>query len=131
MIDTVARAMASSLAQKIEDVSVYDSMIYRGTLGAGCTVEDLPTKNVKNGDTYKVAVAGTYNNIEAKEGDIFIAIVAESGNNNTIEWTYIPSGDDGNVYIESGTEGLEIEKSILENQDIVYNITLNIDGGTY
>lgn len=131
MIDIVARAMASSLAKKIEDVSVYDSMIYRGTLGAGCTVEDLPTEDVKNGDTYKVAVAGTYNNIKAREGDIFIAIVSETENNNTIEWTYIPSGDDGSVYIESGTEGLEIERSILENNDVVFNITLDIDGGTY
>ena len=129
MIDIIARAMASSLAKKIEDVSVFDSMIYRGTVGIGCTVETLPTENVKNGDTYKVAVAGTYNNIEAKEGDMFIAIVSESNNN--IEWTYIPSGDDGSVYITSNSEMLEIERSILENNDVVFNITLDIDGGTY
>ena len=129
MIDIIARAMASSLAKKIEDVSVFDSMIYRGTVGIGCTVETLPTENVKNGDTYKVAVAGTYNNIEAKEGDMFIAIVSES--NNTIEWTYIPSGDDGSVYIASDSETLKIERKILENNDVVFNITLDIDGGTY
>ena len=64
---------------------------------SGGTVETLPTTEVKNGDTYKVFVAGSYNGVEAKEGDMFIAVVT-TGETTSIAWTYIPSGDDGNIY---------------------------------
>lgn len=71
-------------------------MQYVGTLGTGGTVTALPTSDVKSGYTYKVITAGTYANQAADVGDLFIATVK----NNTITWTLVPSGDDGDVYAD-------------------------------
>lgn len=74
-----------------EAVSAIDAMHYKGTVGSGGTVSDLPTSGVAVGDTYKVATAGTYAGQVAKVGDMFIATAT------TPTWSYIPSGDDGNA----------------------------------
>ena len=82
-----------------------DAMTFKGLVGknaegnkvSGATVADLPTENVSNGDTYKVISTGTYANTNAKVGDMFIAVVTNSDSGTTINWTYIPSGDDGNI----------------------------------
>lgn len=73
-------------------------MRYKGTIGTGGTVTALPTgAAVANGDTYKVKTAGTYANQSADVGDLFIA--SKSGD--TVTWTLVPSGDDGDVYSDN------------------------------
>lgn len=72
------------------------AMHYKGTVSGGT----LPSSNVVNGDTYKVAEAGTYAGQAAKVGDLFIAVVSGG----TTTWTYVPSADDTSVTsITAGT----------------------------
>ena len=74
-----------------------DAMVYRGTVGtSGATVSALPSSDVQNGDTYKVATAGTWGTHECEVGDLLIATGAEVDGkiSGTITWTYVPAGDD-------------------------------------
>ena len=172
-VTTLADAKAYTDQKVVSEIAASNAMVYRGTVGVGGTVETLPTTEVKNGDTYKVFVAGTYNGVEATEGDMFIAVVT-TGETTSIEWTYIPSGDDGNIYqgskfesdsiviakangtietlgfgeagqvlksdgsdktpvwtketeyiVESNTDGLVVEKTVEEDKDVKYNVSLN------
>ena len=62
-------------------------MLYKGSLGEGGTITELPTASASNeGFTYKVITSGTYAGQSAKVGDVFIS--------NGTEWTIIPSGDE-------------------------------------
>lgn len=70
---------------------------YKGTVGTGGNLTDLPVDDVEIGDMYKVIADGTYGTQDAKRGDLFIAI------SKVPEWSYVPSGDDGNVYKYSET----------------------------
>ena len=70
------------------------AMNYKGTITLS---SGLPTQNVKIGDTYKVAEAGTYAGQAAKVGDIFIA------SSITPTWDYIPSGDETEVIVYTAT----------------------------
>ena len=82
----------TTVASKIKAAN---AMRFMGLLNTGDT---LPTTDVQNGDTYKVATAGTYNGQAAKAGDMFIALVSTNTEGAaTINWQYIPSADDGNV----------------------------------
>ena len=88
-------------AQISAHASAVDAMRFCGLLGGEGNFESLPTSDVKNGDTYKVAVAGQYNGAEdAKPGDMYIALVSKGENGSvTISWQLIPSANenDGNV----------------------------------
>lgn len=84
-------------------------MHYKGTLGVGGTVTELPMAIndstgqtvVKNGYTYKVITKGTYENQSAEVGDLFIATIsAAEGGGWDIQWHLVPSGDDGDVYAD-------------------------------
>lgn len=79
---------------------VSGAMTFKGTVGTGGTVDDLPTTGVKVGDTYKVSVAGTYASQVSKVGDLFIATAT------TPTWAYVPSGDDTGVTSVSAGAGL-------------------------
>lgn len=72
-----------------------DAMVYRGTVG-DTSRPFLPTDNVRNGDTYKVAAAGTFGGHSCKIGDLLIATGTEGSEGiiGDITWTYVPSGDD-------------------------------------
>lgn len=72
-----------------------NGMTYKGLVG-NAAQQNLPSTNVSSGDTYMVAVDGTVNARTVKQGDLFIATGAEGANGfiETIEWTYVPSGDD-------------------------------------
>ena len=83
--------------QIVTKIASSNCMVYRGTVGEGGTVAELPTSNVKNGDTYKVLTDGMYEGQQAFTGDMFIAVVTTTDDTATIAWTLIPSGDDGNV----------------------------------
>ena len=93
-------------------IAAVDSMRFCGLLGGEGNITKLPSENVKNGDTYKVSVAGTYNNQAAKAGDMFIALVTTGASGATIAWQYIPSADDGNV---SAANSLTADQVIVGN----------------
>ena len=104
------------------------AMIFKGTVGAGGTVDDLPTTNVKIGDTYKVSVAGTYAEQAAKVGDLFIATAT------TPTWAYVPSGDEVETQKYTGTitgNGTTTSFTVTHNlgsRDVVVNV---YDGSNY
>ena len=80
-----------------------DAMHFKGLLDS---THPLPSasggETITNGDTYKVAEAGTYEEQPAKVGDMFIALVTTGdGDSATVSWQYIPSADDGNVSSDS------------------------------
>ncbi|MGN1342642.1 MAG: hypothetical protein ACI4VL_05400 [Bacilli bacterium] len=73
-----------------------DAMVYRGTVG-DLAHPSLPTDDVHNGDTYKVAAEGTYGGHYCDIGDLLIATGTEGAEGTIIGdivWTYVPSGDD-------------------------------------
>jgi len=78
--------------------AVYDAianlpepMVFKGTLGTGGTITDLPTASASNeGYTYKVITAGTYASQAAKVGDVFVCAKLTSS---TYGWVLIPAGD--------------------------------------
>ena len=92
-VDTTAESTLASAKEYAEGL-VTKAMNYKGTITLS---SGLPTENVKIGDTYKVAEAGTYANQAAKVGDIFIA------SSTTPTWDYIPSGDETEVIVYSST----------------------------
>lgn len=64
-----------------------EPMIFKGSLGTGGTITDLPAAASTNeGFTYKVITAGTYASQAAKVGDTFIS--------DGTFWVLIPSGDE-------------------------------------
>lgn len=99
-----------------------DAMVYRGTVG-DISNPSLPTDNVHNGDTYKVAAASTYGGHDCKVGDLLIATGVEGDNGiiGDIVWTYIPSGDDIDT-----TYQLKTANNIIS----LYNNVTQLDNGT-
>lgn len=85
-----------------------NGMTYKGLVGNAAQLI-LPSTNVSSGDTYMVAegdktIEGHY----VKQGDLFIATGAEGADGfiETIEWTYVPSGDDSfenSTYVGTAT----------------------------
>ena len=64
-----------------------EPMVFKGSLGTGGTITELPTPSAANeGYTYKVITAGTYAGQAAKVGDTFIS--------DGTSWVLIPSGDE-------------------------------------
>ena len=64
-----------------------EPMVFKGSLGTGGTITELPTPSAANeGYTYKVITAGTYAGQAAKIGDTFIS--------DGTAWVLIPSGDE-------------------------------------
>ena len=64
-----------------------EPMIFKGSLGTGGTITDLPVAAASNeGWTYKVISNGTYASQSAKIGDTFIS--------DGTAWVLIPSGDE-------------------------------------
>ena len=69
-----------------------EPMVFKGSLGTGGTITDLPVNGTaKVGDTYKVIEAKTYAGKAAKIGDTFICLTKTSSANT---WELIPSGDE-------------------------------------
>ena len=67
-------------------------MVYKGTLGTGGTITTLPVDGSATvGDTYKVITAGTYAEVDADIGDMFVCQTKTSSTNT---WDHVPSGDD-------------------------------------
>lgn len=115
-------------------IAASDAMIYRGTVGTDGTVETLPTTGVKNGDTYKVVTEGVVSG--ATVGDLVIAVVTINEDQTVnIDWTVVPSGDDGNVVTDSSLTvgqlivGTGSEKiASLANGEIGQHLTVTTNG---
>lgn len=99
-----------------------DAMVYRGTVG-DTSRPSLPTDNVRNGDTYKVAAAGTFGGHSCEIGDLLIATGTEGSEGiiGDITWTYIPSGDDIDT-----TYQLKTANNVIS----LYNNATKLDNGT-
>ena len=80
-ITGVTNTVTSGSADVVTSGAVYTAinnlptpMIYKGTLGTGGTITDLPTASSSNeGFTYKVIADGSYASKSAKIGDVFIS----------------------------------------------------------
>lgn len=101
-----------------------DAMRYKGTVGGvGATVSDLPISGIAIGDTYMVAVEGTYGSHECEIGDLLIATGTETNGVITsgLIWTYVPSGDDTDT---------QFELQLADNVITLRNLTATEDAGT-
>ena len=93
MNPTTKKYVDDQIATKI---AASDAMVFRGTIGTDGTVTTLPTKDVVQGDTYKVIsditipaanAYGSSANVTAHAGDLIVAMSAT-------EWIMVPSGDE-------------------------------------
>lgn len=67
-------------------------MVFRGTVGIGGTITNVPTDGTAVvGDTYKVITNGVYGGKSAKVGDTLICLTKTSTANT---WELVPSGDE-------------------------------------
>lgn len=116
-LDVYTRAQVDKKLQGL------NAMAYKGTLGEGGTVAELPSSGVAAGDTYKVSVAGVYNGQTCRVGDLLIATGVETDGviTSDLAWTYVPSGDD----IDS-----QYEMSVADNTITLTNITSDDVAGT-
>lgn len=75
------------LSQYAKKSDLTSAMEFKGTIGVGGTLAELPIATAEmNGDTYKVVTAGTYAGKSATVGDVFIC--------DGTEWRLVPSGAD-------------------------------------
>lgn len=121
-------------ADKIDELMQgINAMTYKGTVDEK---HELPSANVKIGDTYKVAAAGTYDIHRCDIGDLLIATGTEVNgtiDTDTLVWTYIPSGDDTDTHYDvevrtiEDVDGAEI---VLGNDVNTDEYAIQILGGT-
>lgn len=79
-------------------VAAVEAMRFKGTVGTGGDISTLPTTDVKVGDTYMVATAGTYASQVCEVGDLIIATAT------TPTWTVVQTNLNGAI-TGSGTSG--------------------------
>lgn len=95
----------------INHLAQSDALKFKGTLGVGGNVQDLPTTGINNGDTYKVITFGNYSGVSAKPGDLFIALYTPGDNGGTYTWDLVPSGNEQETFIKVtqylGTEPID------------------------
>lgn len=105
-------------------------MRYMGTVDMTATpAVNLPTSNIRVGDTYKVAGDGNYgptgSTTAAKVGDLFIA-------KTTASWDYIPSADDDPGVVSVGADGTYLSTSGQASAVIInHKEQSNVTTGTY
>lgn len=88
---------------KIE--TTVDGMIYKGTIGAEGRVQELPTKGLLKGWTYKVINDGTYAGYKCRVGDLLISTLKGDHPADKNTWDLVPSGDESDTFIKySSTE---------------------------
>lgn len=120
-------AVATLITNSIsESFAAADAMVFKGTLGTGGTITDVPTNNYSAGATYKIITAGTYAGIKCEIGDMLIAINdgPDSGTSViTADWTVVQTNIDGavtgptsvtangNIALFNGTTGKIIKDS--------------------
>lgn len=108
----------------IDHLAQSDALKYKGTLGVQGKVTELPTKDINNGDTYKVITSGTYAGKTAKLGDLFIALYIPSDGVNPAKYTWelVPSGNEQETFIKVQ------QVPGAESQDITLSGTVEFTG---
>ena len=96
-------AVASYVDSKI---MAADAMIYKGTIGEGGVVQELPSTKALTGWTYKVITAGTYAGVSCEVGDMIICLT-DGSSTTSATWTVVQSNIDGAVTsgVTSATDG--------------------------
>ena len=74
-----------------------DVLIFKGTLGTGGIITELPTSDYKIGWSYKIITAGTYANIVCEIGDMIVCVSDFDTTFKNSDWTIIQSNLDGAV----------------------------------
>ena len=77
-----------------------DAMVFKGTLGTGGTITDVPTSDYSAGATYKIITAGTYAGMNCEVGDMLIAINDGPETGSSVinaDWTVVQTNIDGAV----------------------------------
>ena len=115
--DYINKKIINHLAQS-------DALKFKGTLGVEGKVTELPTKDINNGDTYKVITSGTYAGKTAKLGDLFIALYTPSNGVNPAKYTWelVPSGNEQETFIKVQ------QVPGAESQDITLSGTVEFTG---
>ena len=115
-----------------------DAMVFKGTVGTGGTVSDLPT-NHEVGWTYKVITAGTYHGHVCEVGDLIICIKDDTNNNSSGDWVVVQSNLDGavtstassvtagNVPVFADTTGKVIKRGTISTTSVIK--TASLSGG--
>lgn len=107
-----------------------DAMVFKGTVGAGGTVETLPAITAaSNGDTYKVvgtiedtsSITGIPVGGTVKVGDLLVASGAEGTDGKLTDGSFIliPSGDEKETKGEFLTNGIKITDNATTPTDII------------
>lgn len=107
---TYLSELKDSVKSLEKNISNLDALMYKGTVGdSTATVPNLPTSNVKIGDTYKVAKEGKFAGENCKVGDLLIATGAEDENgyitSETLTWTIVASGAETDTTYTLSGEG--------------------------
>ena len=85
--------LATAKAVNDAIIALPSPMVFKGSLGTGGTITELPTASAANeGYTYKVITAGTYAGQAAGVGDMFIC--GKPDGSSSYSWILIPAGDE-------------------------------------
>ncbi len=100
-------------------LALSDALRFKGTLGTEGQITSLPKETINNGDTYKVVSRGNYDGLEAKKGDLIIAVEQDD---KTFKWELVPSGDEDETFIQIGDGGNALSGTIIFKGDTGINI---------
>lgn len=110
--DKNGRDIVDTYATKSQVSALSSALVYRGTVDAKYA---LPTKNVKVGDVYVVAAAGTFAGQTCEPGDMIIAQTASDAEGTPAPtWTVVQTNINGAV---TTTENLTASKLIVGNSN--------------
>lgn len=110
--DKNGRDIVDTYATKSQVSALSSALVYRGTVDAKYA---LPTKNVKVGDVYVVAAAGTFAGQTCEPGDMIIAQTASNAEGTPAPtWTVVQTNINGAV---TTTENLTASKLIVGNSN--------------
>ena len=85
--------LATAKAVNDAIIALPSPMVFKGSLGTGGTITELPTASAANeGYTYKVITAGKYAGQSAGVGDMFICGKPDGAS--SYSWILIPAGDE-------------------------------------
>lgn len=116
--------LATAKAVNDAIIALPSPMVFKGSLGTGGTITELPTASAANeGYTYKVITAGTYAGQVAGVGDMFIC--GKPDGTSSYSWILIPAGDEPEGTVTS--VGLSMPTGFsVENSPITSSGTLTV-----
>jgi hypothetical protein len=116
--------LATAKAVNDAIIALPSPMVFKGSLGTGGTITELPTASAANeGYTYKVITAGTYAGQAAGVGDMFIC--GKPDGSSSYAWILIPAGDEPEGTVTS--VGLSMPTGFsVENTPITSSGTLTV-----